>query len=435
MVVKNRNSAAALAPAAAVFAALVAAVPLVGAAMLRSWDGPFPEMPPAAETPEPTEPTPGLFSVPDRFIRGDALSTVLGRNGFTGREAAAVAEALDGVEDVRGFRVGQTVWMHRDPSGAPSRVVFPLGDFREVTVARTGAGWDAREVTTEPSFRRSAVQGVVETSLYESLVGEGELPGLAVLLASALEYDIDFHRDSRRGDTWSVVVDRRYAPGGEWKGYGPLHAVRYVNRGRGIAAFRFESPGGEVGYYDREGNSIRRAFLMSPVAYSRISGVFTHRRLHPVLGVYRPHYGVDYAAPHGSPVMATADGVVVDAANRGPNGNMVTLRHTGGYMTRYLHLSRFSAAAKPGRRVSQREVIGYVGSTGLSSGPHLDYRLYRYGKPLDPRSHILPPGPPIPEEHLPAFHRVREAMEQALEGAPTPLRRRAVVAAAADGGS
>ena len=434
MVVKNRNSAAALAPAAAVFAALVAAVPLVGAAMLRSWDGPLPEVPSAAETPEPSEPTPGLFSVPDRFIRGDALSTVLGRNGFTGREAAAVAEALDGVEDVRGFRVGQTVWMHRDPSGAPSRVVFPLGDFREVTVARAGAGWDAREVTTEPSFRRSVVQGVVETSLYESLVGAGELPGLAVLLASALEYDIDFHRDSRQGDTWSVVVDRRYAPGGEWKGYGPLHAVRYVNRGRGIAAFRFESPGGEVGYYDREGNSIRRAFLMSPVAYSRISGVFTHRRLHPVLGVYRPHYGVDYAAPHGSPVMATADGVVVDAANRGPNGNMVTLRHTGGYMTRYLHLSRFSAAAKPGRRVSQREVIGYVGSTGLSSGPHLDYRLYRYGKPLDPRSHILPPGPPIPEEHLPAFHRVREAMERALDGAPTPLRRRAVVAAA-DGGS
>lgn len=431
MFVKKRS----FAPAAAVLAGVVGAVPLFGLAVLRSWNGPFPIPPAEAPAEVRAEPVVGLDSVPDRFLPGDALSSVLVRNGFSGPEVAGVVAALDGFADVRSFRVGQTVWMHRDPRGAPARVELPLGDFRRVTVVRDAAGWGAREETAEPFARRAVVRGTVESSLYESLVGAGELPGLAVLLASALEYDIDFHRDSRRGDTWSVVVDKLFSPEGEWKGYGPLRAVRYVNRGRPISAFRFELPDGGAGYYDRDGNSIKRAFLMSPVAYSRISGVFTHRRLHPVLGVYRPHYGVDYAAPTGSPVMATADGVVVDAGMRGPNGNMVTLRHAGGYMTRYLHLSRFSAAAKPGQRVEQRQVIGYVGSTGLSSGPHLDYRLYRYGKPLDPRSQIIPPGPPIPEEHLPAFRAWREGLERALDDGPKPPRSREAVAAAAIAGS
>lgn len=431
MFVKKRS----FAPAAAVVAAVAGAIPLFGLAVLRSWDGPFPSPPVQAAAEVRPEPVVGLYSVPDRFLPGDALSTVLVRNGFSRPEVAAVVEALDGFADVRSFRVGQTVWMHRDPQGAPARVELALGDFRRVTVARDGGGWNAREETAEPFARRAVVRGTVESSLYQSLVGAGEQPGLAVLLASALEYDIDFHRDSHRGDTWSVVVDKLFSPEGEWAGYGPLRAVRYVNRGRPISAFRFESPGGEVGYYDRDGNSIRRAFLMSPVAYSRISGVFTHRRLHPVLGVYRPHYGVDYAAPTGSPVMATADGVVVDAGMRGPNGNMVTLRHAGGYMTRYLHLSRFAAAAKPGQRVEQRQVIGYVGSTGLSSGPHLDYRLYRYGKPLDPRSQIIPPGPPIPEEDLPAFRAWRDGLERALDSDPGPRRSRDAVVAGADAGS
>ncbi len=380
----------------------------------------------------------GLFQVPDRLVRGDSLSDVLIRNGFSQREVGAVTEALMPVADVRRLKVGQTVWMHRDDGGDPVRVHLPLDDFREVAVFRAGTGWDAREFTAEPFDRREVVQGVVDNSLYQSLVRTGERGDLAVQIARVLEYDIDFHRDTRVGDSFSVAVDKRYDDQGEWKGYGEVHAVRYVNAGRPIYAFRFELPTGESGYYDFDGNSIQRAFLMSPVAYTRISGVFTSRRFHPVHRVYRPHYGVDYAAPRGTPVMATADGVVSDAGSRGPNGNMVTLRHAGGYVTKYLHLSRIPSEIRSGRRVTQRDVIGFVGSTGVSTGPHLDYRLSRHGTPLNPRTHILPPGPPIPAEHLAFFEAWRDELVGSFErpGRRSPARTDASrVVVGASGGS
>lgn len=407
-----------LAPAVAVLGGLVGGALLFGVGVLRSWDGPLPAVPAPLPVESRQDPVPGLFLAPDRFLRGDSLSDVLVRNGFSAPEIAAVAEAIGSVAEVRRLRAGQAVWVHRNRRGAPSRVELPLDDFRQVAAVRSGDRWAARELAFDPASRREVVRGVVSASLYQSLVGTGERPDLAVRIARALEYDIDFHRDTRRGDSWSVVVDKLYDREGKWKAYGNLQAVRYVNAGRPIFAFRFELPTGEFGYYDRDGNSIRRTFLMSPVEYSRISGVFTSRRFHPVHRVYRPHYGVDYAAPTGTPVMATADGVVADAGTRGPNGKMVTLRHAGGYVTKYLHLSRFADAARPGRRVRQREVIGYVGSTGVSTGPHVDYRLSRHGRPLNPRTHTLPPGPPIPAVHRAAFERWREALEAALDEAP-----------------
>ena len=410
-----------LVSAAAVLGGLLGGAVLFGGAVLRSWHGPLPAPPAlsarsappalsARSAPPANSADVGLFRVPDRFGRGDSLSDVLTRNGVSRREVNAVSEALRPVADVRRLKTGQTIWLDRDESGAPIRIELALDDFREVAVTRSGGGWKAREFVAEPVSRRAGRNGTVESSLYESLVGLGERGDLAVLIARALEYDIDFHRDTRRGDSFSFVVDKLYSEDGVWKGYGELHAVHYLNAGRPLYAFRFELPTGEEGYYDYDGNSIQRQFLMSPVAYTRISGVFTSRRLHPVHRVYRPHYGVDYAAPHGTPVMATANGVVADAGMRGPNGNMVTLRHTGGYVTKYLHLSRIPSGIRPGRRVSQRDVIGYVGSTGVSTGPHLDYRLSRRGTPLDPRSHILPPGPPIPDEHRDLFEGWRDGL-------------------------
>ena len=350
---------------------LLGGIVLFGAGVLKSWNGPLPEapgMPVAAAATVPDGPQVGLFSVPDRFARGDSLSDVLVRNGLTHREVGSVSAALTTVANVRRLKVGQTVWLHRDERGDLARIELPLDDFREVAVFRAGTSWDAREFSREPLDRRTVVQGEVDSSLYESLVRAGERADLAGRIARVLEYDIDFHRDTRAGDSYSVVVDKRYDDAGDWKDYGEVHGVRYLNAGRPIYAFRFELPSGESGYYDYDGNSIQRTFLMSPVEYTRISGVFTSRRLHPIHRVYRPHYGVDYVAPLGTPVRSTADGVVTDAGRRGPNGIMVTLRHAGGYMTKYLHLSGFPPEIRPGRRVSQRDVIGFVGSTGVSTG-------------------------------------------------------------------
>lgn len=389
---------------------------LMAASLPGSWDGalpPPPEAPPAelAAVPEAER---LLFEVPDRFRRGDTLAAVLRRNGVGGAEVARLSEAFEEVDDVRALRADQTLLLHRDRRGQLSRIELPLEDTRTVELTREGDGWLAREISVPTIERRDVVRGVVESSLWSSVVAAGHSPGLVAVMAQVLEYDMDFNRETRRGDSFAVVVDSLLDRSGKPRGYGEIHAVRYTNRGRDIHAFRFVLPSGEFGYYDAEGNSLRRNFLAAPLAYTRISGVFTSRRLHPVHRVYRPHYGVDYAAPHGTPVRATADGVVTDAGMRGPNGNMVTLRHSRGYETKYLHLARIPREIRPGRRVRQREVIGFVGSTGVSTGAHLDYRMYRYGRPLDPRSHNLPPGPPIPAEHRPAFETWRDALLQAL---------------------
>lgn len=416
--------------ALAVAAALAASGLLFWRAALRGWDAPPPEPPPVSWSLVGGVAEVDLYRVPDRFVRGDSLSRVLTRNGFSSREAHDVARAVEPIQDLRGLRTGQTIWLERDRAGSPSAVEIPLDDLREVSVVRTASGWAASENGVEPVSRQEVVRGEVISSLYQTVVGAGERPDLAVLIARALEYDIDFHRDTRRGDTFAAVVSKRFGPDGAWHDYGELLAVRYVNRGRPIYALRFELPDGRSGFYDYDGNSIRREFLMSPLEYGRLTSGFSHRRLHPVHRVYRPHYGVDYAAPIGTPVMATADGVVADAGRRGPNGNMVTLRHAGGYETKYLHLSKIHV--RVGQRVEQREAVGAVGVTGTTTGPHVDYRLYRHGKPLNPRSHVLPPGPPIPDEHQPAFLALRDGMLRAFDGELRPGRRAAGAARVAE---
>jgi murein DD-endopeptidase MepM/ murein hydrolase activator NlpD len=191
-------------------------------------------------------------------------------------------------------------------------------------------------------------------------------------------------------------------------------AAEFVNEGRRIRAFRFATPGAEPAYYDDEGRSMKRLFLRSPFRFEpRITSGFSYRRMHPVLGTNRAHLGVDYGAPTGTPVIAVATGAVEFAGRSGGSGNMVRIRHTNGYETYYLHLSRFAKGMRRGARVSQGQVVGYVGATGLATGPHLDFRMRKNGVFVNPllEHRKLPPGDPVPAEHLVAF---REARDRAL---------------------
>ncbi len=414
----------------AVGAAIVCSLSLAGYAALllvslNRW--PIPDMeirspePPSPVSPGPPAPVASIDSVPDRLLRGDGLGGVLRRNGFPSTE---VVRTFDSVLDLRRLRTGQELWLHRDPSGEPARVDIHIDDLRVVSAERMSDGrWEARESQVDPDVSRELVAGTVETSLYDSMLAAGERPELAGLVGTVLEYQMDMRRDTRRGDSWSVLVDKIVVEG-KFRGYGQTHAVRFVNAGEEIFAFRYGFPDGSEGFYDENGRALRRAFLMSPVRYTRISGVFTSRRLHPVHRVYRPHYGVDYAAPQGTPVIATGDGKVIDAGMRGPNGNMVTIRHSGGYQTKYLHLSRIPDHIRAGRRVEQREVIGYVGSTGTSTGPHVDYRLYRDGRPINPRANPMPEGPPIPDQHRADFEARRDRLVAALRSGGDAAERR-----------
>ncbi len=229
-------------------------------------------------------------------------------------------------------------------------------------------------------------------------------------MADVLQWDLDFNRDLRLGDRFEVLFERILLDG-EFHKVGSILALSYDNGSRTLEAYKF---GGKGGHYDGEGRPLRKLFLRSPLRYSRVTSGFSSRRFHPVLKRYRPHYGVDYGAPVGTPVRVTGNGVVRFAGWDSGGGKTVEVRHPNGYLTAYLHLSRFAQGVRPGARVVQGEVIGYVGSTGLSTGPHLDYRMQRNGRWINPQAFKSEPAPPIAPQELSRFEAVRDGYRQAL---------------------
>jgi murein DD-endopeptidase MepM/ murein hydrolase activator NlpD len=267
----------------------------------------------------------------------------------------------------------------------------------------------AAVVPIEKEIEVEAVSGSIDgrtSSLIAALDAAGEKIQLALSLAEVFSGSIDFNSDLQPGDGFEVVFEKS-SHGGEFAGYGDILAARFVADGREHQAFRWTDPAtGKAAYYDENGRSLRRFFLKSPLRFEpRITSGFSLRRKHPVHGSYRAHLGVDYGAPHGSAVVSVAAGVVVSAAWAGGGGKQVRIRHSGGYETYYLHLSRFGSGIRAGARVAQGEVIGYVGATGTATGPHLDYRLRKNGVFVNPRTEHsrLPPGEPIAGAHLAAF--------------------------------
>ena len=278
-------------------------------------------------------------------------------------------------------------------------------------------GWQSETSPVEVERKTVALGGVLDDNLFLSMGRLGETAALTIAFANVLAWDIDFSSQSRRGDRFDLVVDKLYRDG-ELVGYGDLHAVRYVSRLGGervFSAFLFEDASGHRDYYDASGKSMRKAFLRAPVDFDRISSGFSYNRLHPIQKRRMPHLGVDYVAKAGTPVYSVASGVVTDRGLRGGGGNQVTIEHAMGYTTKYLHLSRFAKGLRPGQRVAQKEVIGYVGSTGAATGAHLDFRLYRHGKPVNPVTQIFPPGPPVAGEYRGRFELVKTKLLRQLD--------------------
>jgi murein DD-endopeptidase MepM/ murein hydrolase activator NlpD len=275
-----------------------------------------------------------------------------------------------------------------------------------------------------------AVRGTIDeknNSLIAAMNASGEQIQLAIGLAEIFGGDIDFGHDLQPGDSFEVVFEQIVKEGAR-AGYGEIIAATFTNDGKTYSAFRYQMPGGKPGYYDEQGRSLKRFFLASPLKFEpRVTSGFSYRRLHPVLGIARPHLGVDFGAPKGAPVVAVSDGTVVSAAFTRGGGNTVTLRHTSGYETQYLHLSSFGTGIRAGAHVSQGEVIGRVGSTGLATGPHLHYVLKRNGQHVNPlaehRRH--PPGDPISAEYRAAFEKARgEAHARFVSASPVQMASR-----------
>jgi murein DD-endopeptidase MepM/ murein hydrolase activator NlpD len=361
---------------------------------------------------------------------GETITALLLRLDVPPAQVASLVSAIGSHLEVRALPVGLLAETVADRYGS-LRYVRLTPDWRSTLVLEPGRGTVRARREARPVEREMVVvQGSVRSSLFDAVKATGEEEILALQLAELFQWDVDFHREVRAGDWFAFLVEKIRADGAT-VAYGPIVAGAYINAGRRLDAVRYAVAGGEtVGYYDPSGRPLRKQFLRSPLRFSRITSRFSMNRLHPVLGRRMPHYGVDYGAPTGTPVMATGDGVVAYAGWRGGGGNTVELRHPGGVSTAYLHLSRFASGVHPGARVAQGQVIGYVGSTGLATGPHLDYRVTRNGRHVNPMTLGGEPAPPLPSGELPRFEAWRGIVLPLL-ARPGTLPRTSVEALAA----
>ncbi len=314
--------------------------------------------------------------------RGDTLDELLQSGGLTAAESMEVTNSFASAVNVRRLRPGVLVRFHHGASGGVDAVRLKVPGWGEIDAIRQGARFAVTTREAEVREVQSTVAARIDTSLYEAIRSTGESPQLVQQLVDVFQWDIDFF-ELQKGDSFSLVVRKKYA-GPDFVGYGPIVAATFQHSGVTSEAFRHQMSDGSAGYYSRAGRPLRKQFLRAPLKFTRITSGFSKRRFHPLLRYFRPHHGVDYGAPTGTPVMTTADGVVVETAYSRGEGNFVRIRHTSRIETSYLHLSRFARSVRRGTPVTQGDVIGYVGSTGMSTAPHLDYRVRDGGTWLDP---------------------------------------------------
>ena len=359
----------------------------------------------------------------DTLGRRETLSTVLARAGITGTTYAAFLTSASRL-DMRRLPPG-LVFHFRRPltDSVADEFMVRLSPDRRLWYSRDSSGWTEREEVIPWEPQRVRTVGRITTSLYDAIdaaVPDSILPGperqaLAWAIADVYDWEVDFTRDIRSGDRFEVLYDRLVSSEGGLR-FGRVMAVRVDVSRRASYAYYFEpdSEANARGFYDDQGRSLKRAFLRAPLQFRRITSGFGGR-LHPILHTYRQHEGVDYAAAYGTPVRATADGLVTLVGRDAGYGNMIELRHANGIRTRYGHLSAFATGLHGGERITQGETIGYVGSTGLSTGPHLHYEFLVNGRPTNPQRTNAGAGAPVPKGLQSAFAAVRQALGLELE--------------------
>ncbi len=366
-----------------------------------------------APLPAPSpQPKPQLTEIVDTFKTKQTVTDALVRHGMSGQEVYDMVVSARPVYDLARVRAGQPYWLYLTAEGRFHDFRYPVDEEKYLTVY-----WDAEKgfVAVMKAFpyeiRAEVVAGVIDDSLFMSMLKAGEQEILALDLADIFGYDIDFYTDIQKGDSYRLLVEKKYLDG-SFRHYGAILAASFSNEGRRYSGFRFEDELGKPAYYDASGKALKKSFLKSPLKFARITSRYSRARMHPVLKIVRPHLGVDYGAPAGTPVQAVGAGVVTAAGRNGASGRMVRLRHAGGYETMYLHLSRIGV--RKGSRVAQGDVIGAVGTTGLATGPHLDFRVLFHGKPVNPTKVIFPPAPPVAPEAFAKFAGIRDNLNGRL---------------------
>jgi murein DD-endopeptidase MepM/ murein hydrolase activator NlpD len=360
--------------------------------------------------------------IDDVIANGESFSNIMLEFGIDYGMIHRIATNYKEVFDVRNLRSGKNYTIfaeNRDSSqvarymvyrpSAINYVVFDLRDSGEVYLGE-------EEVT----IKEKSISGVISSSLYESLIEEGGSPALAVELSKVYAWTIDFFR-IQPGDYFKLIYEEKYIQDSVLVGMGRILAANFHHSNRSFYSFYYDNDTTYRDYFDEEGRSLRKAFLKAPLDFFRISSRFNPRRFHPVLKRVKPHLGTDYAAPHGTPIMSTADGEVIAAAYTRGNGNYVKVRHNSTYTTQYLHMSKFAKGIRKGSRVRQGDVIGYVGSTGLATGPHVCYRFWVNGQQVDPLRQDLPEAEPISEAFMPDYMDFMKPLKKRIDSLELPL--------------
>ena len=350
------------------------------------------------------EPAPPKSQPWEEFVvqSGDNLSLVFKRAGFSDADVYRIVNTAPEGRALERMYPGQNLSFLRDASGELSAVKHTIDRQQTTVYRRMDGGFSSERIVREPELRQSWATAEIESSLFLAGREAGMSSNLIMELANIFGGVIDFALDPRKGDTMEVLYEELYLDGEKYED-GKIIAASYTNRGERFDAYRYKDSNGMVSYYNADGVSMRKAFLMAPVDFTRISSNFNPRRLHPIYKTVRPHNGTDYAAPRGTPVFAAGDGRVVEAGYTRANGNYVFIQHGERYMTKYLHLHK--RKVKSGQRVVQSQVIGTVGSTGAATGAHLHYEFLVGGKHRNPRTihKSLPKAKSLPGAEMPRF--------------------------------
>lgn len=336
---------------------------------------------------------------------GETLFDIFKKYELDTNELFKMKEASANLHRLRDLHPGRPYKIILDDRDNINSFSYWINDDTVLNIINNSEGFSAEKIVVQYEKKIEYIGGVIKNNLVSSIENENGGLLLALQLSDIFAWDIDFTTDIRNNDIYKIAVEGLYSDG-KFKKYGDIVAAEFINNGQTFRAYRYEI-NGKADYYNEEGKSMRKAFLKAPLNFRRISSFFSKGRKHPILKIYRPHHGIDYAAPTGAPVSVAGDGEAVFVGNKGQYGKLVIIKHRNGYKTYYGHLSRIAKGIRIGRRAEQGQIIGYVGSTGLATGPHLHYEMRINDKPVNPLSVKIPQGESVPEKMMADFVRLK----------------------------